>query len=369
MKFQKTALTLFALVSTLSLLGQNTLFEQGKCTILSEDNKPTAFLDTIFKGKASLKLDSKKQSIALANALNVKNFRVEMDIAGAVMSGLGFRVADEHNYQFIYFRPGFGGTQEAIQYIPIYNSALSWVFYNYPTYETTADIKSLEWFHAAIEVRGNNLKVFVNNSTTPQMDITLLDTATSGGNFLLRSMFGPSYFSNITYKALPNESPVDTKPRTTPFLRKWEISQQFPRVTTDDYFDELMDKANASKTWKKIDDPNDDYVNFSKYFEYPQGVVVAKRNLKLDTDSRRILHFDFVGKLRILLNGEEVFNYDKIRFERIFDGTFRINLDLKKGDNELLAISEGDASFFGEGFKTMGRLQHTNWGFIARLEN
>ncbi len=367
MKFQTTALTFLALASMLSSVGQNPLFEQGKCTILSEDNKPTVFLDTIFKGRSSLKLDSKEQSIALSSPLNVKNFRVEMDIAGAVMSGLGFRVADENNYHFLYFRPGYGGTREAIQYIPIYNGALSWVFYNYPTYETTADIQSLEWFHATLEVRGDNLKVFVNNSKTPQMDITLLDTPVTGGNFLLRSMFGPSYFANVTYEPLPEMENGKTGVRDPSFLREWQVSQEFPRDTTATYFDRLVQKTSSSKTWKKIYDPNDDYINFSKYFELPQGVVVAKTNVPSRTDAKKTLHFDFVGKVRILLNGEEVFNYGKIRFERVFDGSFRVQLDLKKGANELMVVSEGDAAFFGKGFKTMGRLQHTNWGFIARL--
>lgn len=369
MKLQKITLGLLALLFTLSVLGQNALFEQDKCTILSDDNKPTAFVDTIYKGKSSLKLDSKKQSIALTKNLNLKNFRVEMDIAGEVMSGLGFRVANEHNYQFIYFRPQMGGTREAIQYIPIYNGALSWVFYNYPTYETTADIDALEWFHAAIEVRGNNLKVFVNNSTEPQMDLTLLDTEISGGDFLLRSMFGTSYFANISYKALSDNGPVTKVSGQKSFLREWEISQQFPRDTVANHLGPFLNKVDKSIKWKTVKSPYDDYVNFSRYFEYPKGTVIAKRNLKSEKDKKRILHFDFVGKLSIVCNGEEVFSYGKIKFERMFDGMFRIDLDTKKGDNELLFIAEGDAAFFGEGFKTMGRLQHTNWGFIARLDN
>ncbi len=369
MKFKKITSGFLAFVCAISIYSQNTLFEQGTCTILSEDNKPTAYADTMYKGKSSLKLDGKKQSIALTKNMNIKNFRVEMDIAGEVMSGLGFRVANKHNYQFIYFRPQMGGKRDAIQYIPIYNGALSWVFYNYPTYETKADIHALEWFHATIEVRGNNLKVFVNNSTEPQMDVTLLDTEISGGNFLLRSMFGTSYFANISYKALSDDGSVTSVSKKTPFLRAWDISQQFPRDTVSNYFDQLIEKVNTSTKWRTIHTPNDDYVNISRYFEHPDGVVFAKKQLKSKADKKRLLYFDFVGKLRILLNGEEVFNYKKIKFERVFDGMFRINLDLKKGENELLFITEGDAAYFGKGFKYMGRLQHTNWGFIARMKD
>lgn len=369
MKIPKTVLTLFSLGYTICALGQQPLFARDKCTILSEDNQPTAYIDTIFKGKQSLKLDSKKQSIALTKAVESKNFRVEMDIAGAVMSGLGFHVANEHNYQFIYFRPGLGGTREAIQYIPIYNGALSWVFYNYPAYEKEADIQSLEWFHAAFEVQGNRLKVFVNDSEEPQMEVRLLDKALSGEHFLLRSMFGSSYFANVTYKALPEVAPQAAKSLSASFLREWEISAQFPRDTTSGHLRGKVDQSIMSGPWKKVYEPDDAFVNLSRYFEYPTGVAMAKTQINTEKAQRKTLHFDFVGKVRILLNGEEVFSYGKIKFERMFDGMFRATLNLKKGNNELLIIADGDASFFGEGFRTMGRLQHTNWGFIARLQD
>ncbi|MEK6154073.1 hypothetical protein WIW50_12460 [Flavobacteriaceae bacterium 3-367] len=367
MKILKTVLTLFLFCSFFCSLGQQPLFEQDKATILSEDNQPTAYIDTIFKGKRCLKLDSKKQSIALTKAVEAKNFRVEMDIAGAVMSGLGFHVASEHNYQFIYFRPGMGGTREAIQYIPIYNGALSWVFYNYPTYEKEADIESLEWFHAAFEVQGNRLKVFVDHSPEPQMDIRLLDKEIGGPHLLLRSMFGPSYFANITYRALPEEAPSAAKLPSTSFLRAWEVSTQFPRDTTSGHLPNKLDAKVMSGAWRPVLEPDDVFVNLSRYFEKPTGVVMARTQINAERAQRKTLYFDFVGKVRVLLNGEEVFSYGKIKFERMFDGMFRTTLDLKKGSNELLFMAEGDAAFFGEGFKTMGRLQHTNWGFIARI--
>ncbi|MEL6918672.1 MAG: hypothetical protein AAFO99_13180 [Bacteroidota bacterium] len=369
MKFQKINLGLFFLFSITLSIGQTPLFEKNKCIIISEENKPTAYVDTIFKGKPSLKLDSKNQSIAITKGLGVKNFKVDMDIAGEVMAGLGFRVASEKNYQFIYFRPQLGGTQEAIQYIPIYNGALSWVFYNYPTYETRADIERLEWFHATIEVRGTHLKVFVDHNTEPQMDVTLLDNELSGGNLLLRSMFGTSYFANVTYEPLTDTTSVPPAINKKDFLRKWDISQQFPRDTVTGYFDNAVHKAHTSNEWRSIHDPKDNFMNFSKYFEYPNGLLVARTNISSKGDKEINLHFDFVGKLRILLNDEEVFNYQRIRFERMFDGTFRVRLHLQKGENTLIFVSEGDAAFFGEGFKTMGRFQHTNWGYIARLGN
>lgn len=314
-------------------------------------------------------LDSENQAIGIRKDLNLRNFKVEMDIAGEVMSGLGFRVADEQNYEFIYFRPGYGGTQEAIQYIPIYNGALSWVFYNYPTYETEADIKALEWFHARIEVRGGRLKVFVNNSPTPQMDVTLLNGELKSGNLLLRSMFGKSYFANISIEELPREreQPVPDR-KNDGFLRNWEISEQL-QSSQERGIAYYAREIGGIKSWQKIEDLKDDYVNFCKYFDYPQGILLARHVIESAEEKEEILEFDFTGKLIVLLNGELVFHYEKYRLDRVFDGTFKTGLNLKKGKNELVFVQEGDAFIFGKGFNAMGRFQHQNWGFIAKLSS
>ena len=200
------------------------------------------------------------------------------------------------------------------------------------------------------------------------MDVTLLNTGSSGGNLLLRSLFGPSYFANITVEALPDGGTSGAiKPNDT-FLRDWEISRQFPRGTEKD-FRYFLKEAGKSNKWQNINDPDDDYVNLCRYFEHPDGIVVSRKGINTSAPTRKNLHFDFGGKLRILLNGEEIFNYSrKYKFERTFDGTFSVALDLKKGNNQLVFITEGDAAFFPNGWNAMGRLQHQNWGFIARLE-
>jgi hypothetical protein len=319
-------------------------------TVYSENYERAALYDTVYLGKPCVKLDGKKMAIALKKGQQYKNFRLECDIAGRVMSGIGFRAKDHQNYHFLYFRPGYGGTQEAIQYVPVYNGALSWVLYNYPTYEKTADITSLQWFHAALEVRGTIMKVFVNNSKEPQMEINLVDSDFDEGNILLRSMFGESYVANIAVYELPET------------LRDWEISEQYPRKATLD-----LSPATKSAKWTKVKPDLANIVNISRYVSNPNGVILAKHALKSEADKDMMLYFDFTGKLKIFLNGKELFYYEKYKLDRIFGGTQRILLHLNKGDNELIFVSEGDAMFFGNGFNAMGRAQHQNWGFIAEL--
>ncbi|MEO5979611.1 MAG: hypothetical protein ABIS36_07635 [Chryseolinea sp.] len=352
MKFKtQLFISAIALISTTSF-AQPAKISPNDWSVFSENNDAATLKDTVFLGKSCVKLDGKKQAIAIRKGSNYKNFMVEVDIAARVMSGIGFHVADNQNYQFLYFRPGYGGTQEAIQYIPIFNGALSWVLYNYPAYEKTADIKAMEWFHASLEVRGSIMKVYVNHSKAPQMEIHLIDTDSKQGAIMIRTMFGESYYANMMMHELPAE------------LTDWEISEQFPRKETLD-----LDPAAKSSSWTPVKADDASIVNIAKYIKNPNGVVIAKTTLKADADKDGLLYFDFIGKLKVYLNGKELYYYEKAKLDRIFRGTETLILHLKKGDNELAFVTEGDATIFGKGFNAMGRAQHQNWGFIAELGN
>ena len=323
-------------------------FNAADWTVLSDENKMVTLMDTVFEGKPCVKLDGKIISAIWNKKAMLKNFRLELDIAGAVMPGICFHASDEQNYQFLYFRPGYGGTIEAIQYIPIYNGALSWVFYG--AYQATADIHLLKWFHAAIEVRGNNLKVFTNGNTKPDMNITMLPTEADRGSLLLRTMFGTAYFANLSYRELPEE------------ITSWEISEQLPAGVSYGY-----EQVKKVQQWKKINESGDDYVNLCRYFKRPEGTLFAKHTIHADSAENRILGFDFTGTLRVLLNGKEIFAYDKYKLDRVEADSYRVKLSLQKGNNELIFITQGDGFIFGKGYNSLGRLQHQNWGFIAGI--
>jgi hypothetical protein len=318
-------------------------------TALSEENKIGPVTDTVFLGKSCVKLDGHAVAAIWNKKANLKNFRMEVDMAGSVMSGIGFHASDEQNYQFLYFRPGYGGTIEAVQYIPIYHGALSWVFYG--EYQASAEIRRLEWFHAAIEVRGDHLKVFTNGNTRPDMNIRMQHVEADGGSVLLRTMFGEAYFTNLTYRELPEN------------ITRWEISEPLPAGTYYGY-----EQVKKVKQWRAIDEPGDDYVNLSRYFKLPEGTVIARHFIRSDSADNKLLLFDFTGTLHVLLNGREVFGYDKYKLERVEADTYSIRVALQKGDNELDFITQGDGFIFGNGYNSLGRLQHQNWGFIAAMK-
>ena len=315
---------------------------------LSEDGSTIPAKDTVFLDKPCVKLDGHAVAAIWNKGVNLKNFRIEFDMASGVMAGLGFHVSDTQNYQILYIRPGYGGTIEAVQYIPIYNGALSWVFYG--EYQASADIHSLQWFHVAIEVTGDNLKVFTNGSSHPDMSVRMLRSNTDRGSILLRTLFKEAYFDNFIYRALPET------------ITDWDISEQLP---ADGLYDE--DQVKKIKQWKPVNEPGDAYVNLCRYFKVPEGVVIARHTLHADSAGGKMLFLDFTGTMRVLLNGKTVFQYDKFKLDRVEAGTYRIQLRLKKGDNDLVFITKGDGFIFGKGYNSLGRLQHQNWGFITAV--
>ncbi len=55
---------------------------------LSETNQNAPPADTVFDGKPSVKLDGHAVAVIWNKKVNVKNFRLDVDIAGTVMAGL-----------------------------------------------------------------------------------------------------------------------------------------------------------------------------------------------------------------------------------------------------------------------------------------
>src|ERR1044072_8362633 len=155
------------------------------------------------------------------------------------------------------------------------------------------------------------------------MDITMLQTEADKGALLLRSMFGPAYFANFTWRELPEG------------ITDWEISDQLPAGFIYDY-----EKVKKLQSWKKINEPGDDYVNLCRYFRLPEGTVVARHILHADSAAEKLLNFDFTGTLQIVLNGRAIFSYNKHKLERVQMDTYATKLFLQKGKNELLFITQ-----------------------------
>ena len=59
---------------------------------------------------------------------------------------------------------------------------------------------------------------------------------------------------------------------------------------------------------------------YASYFEYPNGILFARHIIKSEHEETKLLNIDFVGKIQIILNGKEIFSYDKFKLDRIEEG-------------------------------------------------
>lgn len=327
--------------------------------------------NTVYKGKKCFTLDGKNLSTAILKDHSFKNFKLELDIAGQYVIGVGFRASDLFNYEHLYFRPfrDDNGDDRALQYIPINNGLFNWKLYNAPLFEKKAPVKENEWMHTVFIVLGDSVEVYFDNAQEPCASFKLQRSSTEG-NILLCNLFARGYFANITVNEIPNtktkyqkqEAVIDPK-----FIRDWELSKPYTKDVKDTITN-YINLAHTSQNWQTIKEEQNPFIDMGKYFEYPKGIVVAKHTISSEIDTIRHITFDFTGILHIYLNGTLIFKYQKGRFERMKQGTFKTGVAINKGDNELIFIIEGDAYFFGEGFNTVGRPLHQNWGFIAELE-
>lgn len=87
------------------------------------------------QGRQSIVLEPGQK--AFLKEAEFKDFAVEFHCNGQA-PGLGFRVQDPKNYEYLYLRMMMSGNRDALQYTPIHNGNLPWQLYNYPQYEGNA---------------------------------------------------------------------------------------------------------------------------------------------------------------------------------------------------------------------------------------
>lgn len=110
-------------------------FTSEHWTVENADGTEAEITIKEFKGKPGIAL--KASQIAYLKSGDFKNFEMEFYCNGAY-PGLGFRIQDKKNYEYLYLRVPSSTKKDALQYIPIYKGSLPWQLYNYPQYEGKA---------------------------------------------------------------------------------------------------------------------------------------------------------------------------------------------------------------------------------------
>ncbi len=166
-----------------------TVIKQSKWIIPNNDTLAYAF--STYQGEKALLLkrnilNAKSASIAYPKHLDFKDGIIELDLASPVGSagyiGLAFRIKDEQHYETLYFRPGYSGTINAVQYMPEKKSEFNWWDYEDKKYQAKTALPLKAWFHVKAVVKGNQLTVFVNNQLTPVFIYKPLDSILQQGS-------------------------------------------------------------------------------------------------------------------------------------------------------------------------------------------
>ena len=104
------------------------------------------------------------------------------------MPGIAFRQQDEGNFELLYLRPdpACPAFRACIQYAPQTHGVLLWDFF--PQYENRAPLRENGWNHIKMVVSGRRMNVFVNDATSPTLEVGRLegDAMSADGDHLQR---------------------------------------------------------------------------------------------------------------------------------------------------------------------------------------
>src|SRR5215469_13034477 len=205
-------------------------------------------------------------------AVKDANFRdgtVEADVAskpGGLFIGMAFRVESEANMEVVYLRPGASDTIEAVQYTPRLNGDAIWQLLNTSHEKASAHIPENQWAHVKIVVDGRTCTLFLNESKVPILTVTNLRRGDTRGGIGLWSLGGGGYFSNLSYKALPDRKPLPGPPpfKRAGLLSDWELSPAFDASDVD----ASTYPASISK-WEKVYAEDPGFVLVNRYRTSP----------------------------------------------------------------------------------------------------
>jgi len=295
---------------------------------------------------------------------------IELDVntIGRGAPGIAFRQRDEDNFELLYLRPdpNCPAFRACMQYAPQTHGVLLWDLF--PQYETRAPLRENGWNHLRMVVSGRRMNVFVNDASSPTLQVGRLEgDAMKGGLFLQ----GPATFANllITPGAVDGLSPepiTDPLDRDRGVVRNWRLSP-FSALPSgrEPAYDE---RPAGSKEWKTIAAERNGLLNLSREYGRPvtapdQALAWLKTTIASDKKQTKKVDIGWTREVWIFVNGKLVYadknSFDSDPARKFPDGRCSFDnsafmLPLEAGDNEVAVALANN--FFG-------------WGLMLRLED
>ncbi len=333
-------------------------FEVGKIEFLT------------YKGQKAARFNENSGSMFLKN-FDFTDGTLEVDFEvdqASPFATIYFRQKN-NDAEHVYVRTGAATRKnafDALQYASIIDGVNLWDLQH--EFQTSGDIKIGEWNHLKLVVSGKQLRVWLNNSKAPNLEIPSMEGNTLEGRIGLGSGFpGQTIFANLVIQpnvteGLSPQAGPDVTRHDTRYLRNWQIS----KPDTLNYGLELntnnipRDKA----TWEPIRAERRGLINVSRKYGPHQGrqYVWLKTTITAEAAQSQQLKMGFSDEIWVFLNDRPIY-VDKDNYVQGMrkSPNGRISLDncsfplhLQKGENELLIGLAND--FYG-------------WALMARLEH
>lgn len=147
---------------------------------------------TFEEGTIHLKNKGNGSALLWLKDMNFKNGIVELDVKGKDVRGqsfigLAFHGLDNLHYDAVYFRPfNFKSSEKrnnAVQYINAPDNVWHVLRKKFPgKYENAAlpVTDPNDWFHVTVEINSPNVKVYINGSDVPTLDVKKISNGNEG---------------------------------------------------------------------------------------------------------------------------------------------------------------------------------------------
>ena len=293
---------------------------------------------------------------------------IEFDVntIGRGAPGIAFRQQDDSNFELLYLRPdpNCPAFRACVQYAPQTHGVLLWDLF--PQYENRAPLRENGWNHIKMVVSGRRMNVFVNDGTSPTLQVGRLEGDAMTGGLRLQ---GPGTFANLVITpgvvdGLSPEPARDPSDVDHGLVRHWHLSP-FSALPSgkDPTYHEM---PNASQEWKPITAERNGLINLSRAYGLPvsepnRAVAWLKATITSDKAQTKKVDVGWTRELWVFVNGKLAYAdrnlFDQEAARKFPDGRCSLEngsftLPLEAGDNEVaVAIAN---NFFG-------------WGLMLRL--
>jgi nitroreductase len=219
-----------------------------------------------YRGKPALRIKpGTGQGYALLKDVEFKNGVIEVDIAAIPrFTGIVFRMKGDNNYEAVYFRPQNSRhtdpikRKHTVQYMSHPDHPWHYLRKNFPDkYEAELDIPPEEWFHVKLEVNGTTLRVFVNGSATPCLEVKGLKHGLRKGKVgVWTGSTSGGTFADFSIKTLPPTQEADEDTTYTPeqnylfdvFANRRSVRSFKPDPVPERHIQKILDIARSAPT-------------------------------------------------------------------------------------------------------------------------